>query len=243
MGQKPTSEKVEIDEKTIKIEFIKSFTSSELTVGNREVTTIEESTSCLCLEKGNLKNQVHFKFLKLKDLCEDINKNNFCSIQAKKGKFVTSGSDKGNSIIIILGDKRFEIRNSERGGLTKKEQDIYLEIEKKIVDVTQESISSFCKISIFVDDSLFKKYDQKFPISVSLNGKNVLIFNGKVEDKIDNVIFEKSKSSIIISPYSVLGDEPEDKNDILKIEEFEFNSGKSYLLKFDSEKLIVEIKE
>lgn len=241
MGQKPTSgEKIEIDENSLKIEFIKSFTSSELTVGNREITTIENSGAFLGLEQGNFKNQVFFKFNKLKELCDDINKNNFCSIQAKKGKFVTSGSDKGNSIIITCGERRFEVRNSERGGLTKKEQDLYLEIEKKIIDFTQESISSFTKITVTLDDSIYKKYDQKYPISINLSGKNILILTSKVEGKIENLRFQNPKNQVVISPWSVLGDEPEDKNDILKLDEYEFTSGKSYLFKLENDKIVIE---
>jgi hypothetical protein len=108
MGNKQGGSRCDIDindPSAIRIEYIKSFTSSELTVGNREVTSLENDLGTRTLELGNLKNIVTFKFDKMKDLCGIMTKLCFTSIETKKGKFVTSGSDKG--------ELRFDTVNEE----------------------------------------------------------------------------------------------------------------------------------
>jgi hypothetical protein len=152
---------------------------------------------------------------------------------------VTSGSDKGNSIIIAQGDKRIEIRHGERGGLTKKEQDVFLEVEKSLNELADRCISNYTTITAKIDPSVYQKYDSKYPISFSSASVNFLILNGMLDAEITNVKVEHSTNVIQIAPYSVMGDEPEDKTDVIKGTSIDFEKNGTYLFKIEDGKLII----
>eukprot|EP01080_Neovahlkampfia_damariscottae_P006899 gene6899-11061_t len=225
MGQKDSVKKgFKFEQgKDSKIEYIKSFSSSELTVGNRMVISIVNDKGSKDIEKGSLKIVNHFKLETLKELIEEIEKNEFTSITTKKSKMVTSGSDIGQSIIISCGEERKEVRLSERGGLTTKEQERFISVETFLLKLVDDTLAkNSIKVKVTLNQNLFELYKDDFPFAISVNNEKFLILNGDLEQKsIEDDVYISQSNDFLIKPYSVLGDEDEDvdKKLILRFEE------------------------